>query len=65
MPDYSFICQKCGAHFNEHLSFNSDRSQLTCPNGHHSVQRIYTPPQVTFKGSGFYVTDSKKEKKTS
>ena len=65
MPEYSFICQKCGAHFNQHLAFNADRTHLSCPNGHNSVQRIYTAPQVTFKGNGFYVTDSKKEKKTT
>jgi len=63
MPEYSFICQKCGAHFSHHLTFNADRSNLSCPNGHQNVQRIYTAPQVTFKGRGFYVTDSKKESK--
>ncbi len=65
MPDYSFICQQCGAHFTQHLSFNADRQHLSCPNGHKSVQRIYSAPQVTFKGSGFYVTDTKKSKKTT
>jgi len=29
------------------------------------VRRIYTAPQVTFKGSGFYATDSKKTSKNS
>ena len=65
MPEYSFICQKCGVHFNQHLDFNADRTHLTCPNGHTSVQRIYTAPQVTFKGSGFYATDRKKTSKAS
>lgn len=65
MPAYSFICQKCGAQFEEHLSFNAKRTRLVCPNGHHSVRRIYTAPQVIFKGTGFYVTDSKKKEPTS
>ncbi len=65
MPEYSFICQTCGAHFNQHLNFNADRTHLTCPNGHHNVRRIYNAPQVTFKGSGFYATDSKKTSKNS
>jgi len=65
MPEYSFICQQCGAHFKQHLAFNADRSHLSCPSGHQRVQRIYTAPQVTFKGNGFYITDSKKESKST
>ncbi len=65
MPDYSFVCEECGAHFTKHLGFNQNRSNLVCPNGHHHIQREYTAPQVNFKGSGFYVTDSKKTDKAA
>ena len=65
MPEYSFVCQECGAHFDRHLDFNQSRANLVCPNGHHQIRRVYTAPQINFKGSGFYVTDSKKSHKTS
>ncbi len=59
MPEYSFVCPQCGAHFERHLSVNQDRTHLKCPNGHSGVRRVYTAPQITFKGSGFYVTEHK------
>jgi putative FmdB family regulatory protein len=65
MPEYSFHCPQCGTKFDQHLDISSDRSHIRCPNGHPNVQRRYTAPQVSFKGSGFYITDSKKKAKTA
>ena len=62
MPEYSFQCPQCGAIFNRHLSFSADHSQATCPHCQQNARRQYTAPGITFKGSGFYVTDSKKAK---
>jgi putative FmdB family regulatory protein len=61
MPSYSYVCQVCGVEFEKHLSINADHQQVQCPNGHSAPQRIYTAPRITFKGSGFYVTDSRKQ----
>jgi predicted nucleic acid-binding Zn ribbon protein len=45
--------------FEKHLSMTADHEHVRCPNGHSHPQRIYTAPRINFKGSGFYVTDSR------
>ncbi len=62
MPEYSYICQQCGKRFNIHLPLNADHEHVTCPDGHAQTRRVYAAPRITFKGSGFYVTDHKKTK---
>jgi putative FmdB family regulatory protein len=57
MPLYEFSCSTCGRKFERNLPFDSNREGLRCPVGHHRVRRLYAAPPVTFKGSGFYVTD--------
>ena len=61
MPVYSFVCPVCGERFDERLSFNEDMHRVTCPNGHVGVRRVFSTPSIVFKGSGFYVTDSRKK----
>lgn len=60
MPIYEFACLDCGYDFEQIQSF-SDSSTPSCPNcqGRH-VQRRISPPAIHFKGSGWYITDSKK-----
>ncbi len=59
MPIYEFACQDCGHEFEKIQSF-SDSSTPHCPNcqGVH-VQRRLSAPAIHFKGSGWYITDSK------
>lgn len=65
MPIYEFACQDCGHEFEKIQSF-SDSSTPTCPNcqGRH-VQRRLSAPAIHFKGSGWYITDSKSAAKGS
>lgn len=65
MPIYEFACQDCGHEFEVIQSF-SDNSTPTCPNcqGRH-VQRRLSAPAIHFKGSGWYITDSKNAAKGS
>jgi putative FmdB family regulatory protein len=65
MPEYSFHCPECGATFTQNLDFSEDHSHAMCPNGHPNARRRYTAPSITFKGSGFYITDSKKKETTA
>ncbi|WP_308409945.1 FmdB family zinc ribbon protein [Brevibacterium paucivorans] len=59
MPTYSYACRECDHSFDIHQSF-SDDSLTTCPEcGKESLRKVYGSVGVTFKGSGFYRTDSR------
>lgn len=60
MPIYEFICQSCGNEF-EHIQSFSDTSVPGCAKcGSAQVVRRMGRPAIHFKGSGWYITDSKK-----
>jgi putative FmdB family regulatory protein len=59
MPLYSYQCTICGVHLDQTQSVN-DRLAPDCPNGHGTTRRVFSPPAVIFKGSGFYSTDSRR-----
>jgi len=60
VPIYEFICHNCGAEFERLVSF-SDNSSVNCPSCQGTqVQRQLGLPAIHFKGSGWYITDSKK-----
>jgi putative FmdB family regulatory protein len=65
MPIYEFICLDCGNQFEKLQSF-SDTTVPRCPQCQSErVQKRLSPPAVHFKGSGWYVTDSKKSVKNA
>jgi putative FmdB family regulatory protein len=57
MPLYDFSCTECGVKFEKRVPFQTNQADVTCPKGHRAVRRIISPPQVVFKGSGWYSTD--------
>lgn len=63
MPLYAYQCRNCGHGFEARQSFN-DAPIADCPNCHTvgSVFRVIQPTGVVFKGSGWYITDSKGKK---
>ena len=58
MPIYEYECLSCGTHFEKRQSF-SDDPHADCPNGHAETRRLLAAPLIVFKGSGFYVNDSR------
>jgi putative FmdB family regulatory protein len=60
MPVYEYECNTCGVHFERRQPYH-DASLPGCPNGHPLVHRVYSVPRIVFKGSGWYVTDSRKQ----
>ena len=58
MPIYEYECLLCGAKFEKRQSF-SDEPIADCPQGHKDTRRLIATPAIVFKGSGFYVNDSK------
>jgi len=58
MPVYEYECLSCGLHFENSQHFNDPLLQQ-CPECHGKVRRLFSPPAIVFKGSGFYVTDNR------
>lgn len=59
MPTYEYECLKCGHHFDVLQSF-SDAPITRCTECRGKVRRVFSPPAIIFKGSGFHCTDYKK-----
>ncbi|ACL69065.1 FmdB family zinc ribbon protein [Halothermothrix orenii] len=59
MPTYLYECENCGRF--EHFQKITDDPIETCPECGGKVRRIIGSPGIIFKGSGFYVTDSRKK----
>ena len=58
MPTYEYACKKCGEHLEVVQSFRDD-PLTTCPNCRGELRKVFGAIGVTFKGSGFYKTDSR------
>ena len=59
MPTYVYACDSCGAQFEQFQSFK-DEPLRTCPSCASAVRRVFQPVGIVFKGSGWYITDSRK-----
>lgn len=65
MPTYEYQCRNCGYHFEKFQSFK-DAPITLCPNcGEEQVFRVVGATGVIFKGSGFYINDSKRGDSTA
>jgi len=58
MPIYEYQCKECGVRFERMQSF-SDEPIRVCPECEGETQRLIQPAGIIFKGSGFYVNDSR------
>ena len=59
MPTYEYQCKTCGHQFEQMQRF-SDPPLTECPKCSGQVRRVIFPAGVIFKGSGWYITDSRK-----
>ncbi|MYF26952.1 MAG: FmdB family transcriptional regulator [Acidimicrobiia bacterium] len=65
MPTYVYQCKECGHRFEIFQSFRAE-PLTTCPECQESaLRKVLFPAGVVFKGSGFYVTDSRTSKTSS
>lgn len=62
MPIYEYKCNECGVRFERIQSF-SDEPVKVCPECGGETHRLIQPAGIIFKGSGFYVNDSKASRK--
>lgn len=59
MPTYQYACPDCGHQFEIKQKFTDDALKR-CPNcQRRHIYRVVSQVAVTFKGSGWYITDSK------
>ncbi len=61
MPIYEYECEKCACKFELKRRFGEDDGSPSCPQCRGKVHQLFSPPAILFKGSGFYVTDSRNE----
>ena len=64
MPTYAYACKQCGHRFDAVQSF-SDAALTECPECGGELRKQYGSIGVTFNGSGFYRTDSRKSDSAS
>ncbi len=59
MPIYEYECEECACRFELKRRFDEDEGSPCCPQCRGKVRRLFSLPAIIFKGSGFYVTDSR------
>ena len=58
MPTYHFECEQCKAQFEMQAPFGSKDRPPCIQCNSKRVRKLIKPPMISFKGTGFYKTDS-------
>jgi putative FmdB family regulatory protein len=58
MPTYDYKCEQCGHVFEVRHAFDAEPPE-TCHDDScdGTLRRVFSPPTIIFKGSGWHVTD--------
>ncbi len=64
MPTYHYRCSDCGHSFDFFQRF-ADDPLTSCPECTGAIRRVVQPVGIVFKGSGWYVNDSRENKKST
>ena len=59
MPLYDYQCRSCRKTVEVRHGFKETHDDV-CPDCGGEMARVFTPAPILFKGSGFYLTDSRK-----
>lgn len=59
MPTYEYTCKACGENFDIVQSFSDKPLKKHPGDCGGQVQKVFHASGIVFKGSGFYVTDSR------
>jgi len=66
MPIYEYYCPECEITFEKRKSFSEADSPVDCiACDYTNAQRKISMPAIVFKGSGFYINDSRSNGKSS
>ena len=58
MPTYAYRCKSCKHQFDQFQKFSEDPLTV-CPECGQEIRRVIQPVGVVFKGSGWYINDSR------
>jgi putative FmdB family regulatory protein len=58
MPTYEYECGSCRYRFDLRQGFD-DEPEAECPQCNNRARRVFHPAPIIYKGTGFYVTDSR------
>ena len=61
MPIYEYECGHCQCRFEMKQGFDEEPEAM-CPQCQGRARRVFQSTPIIFKGSGFYITDSRKGK---
>ena len=64
MPLYEYRCKQCGELKEVWHGFKETHAE-PCPHCGGELARVFNPAGIVFKGSGFYVNDSRKSSEAS
>ncbi|CCW36618.1 putative regulatory protein, FmdB family [Chthonomonas calidirosea] len=64
MPTYGYQCTECQHEFQAFQTISAAPIE-TCPKCNGPVKRLLYPVGIIFKGSGWYITDSRKQENAS
>jgi putative FmdB family regulatory protein len=64
MPTYEYACRDCGQHVEVVQSFRDDPLTV-CGACGGALRKVFSAAGILFKGSGYYVTDSRKSSEAS
>ena len=64
MPTYQYRCNQCSTELEVVQKFTDDPLTV-CPECGGPLRKVFSPVGVMFKGSGFYVTDSRSKPQSS
>jgi putative FmdB family regulatory protein len=64
MPTYEYRCKDCGHTFDAYQSFTDD-ALTECPECTGALKKLFGNVGISFKGSGFYKTDSRSGSSTA
>jgi putative FmdB family regulatory protein len=64
MPTYHYRCSSCNHSFDYFQKF-SEAPLTECPECSGTIRRVPQPVGIVFKGSGWYINDSRESKKSS
>src|SRR5215204_2822813 len=64
MPTYEYVCKSCGDRLEVRQAFTDD-ALTECPRCEGPLRKVFGNVGITFKGGGFYKTDSRTTSKSS